>query len=236
MAMQAMQAPVAATIFVVLLMLSKHLSSLAATSGRMGGHSYSFSSSSSSSFSSSSSYSSSSWRSKLSSWSSSKSCFDNDIDDIVRSFILAFCFIIFPICWVLIYDYENYLWSHISVIKLQACTGFDSPFCFWPNFKSRFSDFFLMRIIYQVGLLDEQVKLAGIARSLQQDLDKIAENADISTPKGFHYILTGKPKCFLCSTFHLQICTSIIKGDRLVCVLLGSLLALCLTICARVAH
>lgn len=84
-----------------------------------------------------------------------------------------------------------------------------------------------MKIIYQVGLLDEQVGLVGIARSLQKDLNKIAENADTSTPKGFHYILTGKPKCFLCSTFLLQTCTSIIKGDRQVCVSHGSLLALC---------
>jgi len=30
-----------------------------------------------------------------------------------------------------------------------------------------------------------------MARSLQKDLDRIAENADTSTPEGLSYVLTG---------------------------------------------
>lgn len=36
-----------------------------------------------------------------------------------------------------------------------------------------------------------QVGLLGMARTLQRDLDKIAEDADTTTPEGLHYILTG---------------------------------------------
>lgn len=37
-----------------------------------------------------------------------------------------------------------------------------------------------------------QVGLLGMARSLQQDLNRIAERADTSTPEGLSYVLTGK--------------------------------------------
>lgn len=61
-------------------------------------------------------------------------------------------------------------------------------FVFGLAFRFRLSDFFLVGIIYQVMLLDEQVGLVGIARSLRKDLDKLAERADTSTPKGFRTI------------------------------------------------
>ncbi|KAH7280035.1 hypothetical protein KP509_37G049500 [Ceratopteris richardii] len=42
----------------------------------------------------------------------------------------------------------------------------------------------------KTSVLKLQVGLLGMARSLQQDLDRIAERADTSTPDGLHYILT----------------------------------------------
>ena len=39
--------------------------------------------------------------------------------------------------------------------------------------------------------MEIQVGLLGLARTLQQDLDRIAEDADTTTSKGLHYILTG---------------------------------------------
>lgn len=37
-----------------------------------------------------------------------------------------------------------------------------------------------------------KVGLLGMGRSLQRDLDRIAETADTSTPEGLGYVLTGK--------------------------------------------
>lgn len=42
----------------------------------------------------------------------------------------------------------------------------------------------------KTSVLKLQVGLLGMARSLQQDLDRIAERADTSTPAGIHHILT----------------------------------------------
>lgn len=42
----------------------------------------------------------------------------------------------------------------------------------------------------KTSVLKLQVGLLGMARSLQQDLDRIAERADTSTPAGLHHILT----------------------------------------------
>ncbi|KAI5067214.1 hypothetical protein GOP47_0017742 [Adiantum capillus-veneris] len=42
----------------------------------------------------------------------------------------------------------------------------------------------------KTSVLKLQVGLLGMARSLQQDLDRIAERADTSTPTGLHHILT----------------------------------------------
>ncbi|KAF5784433.1 hypothetical protein HanXRQr2_Chr11g0519491 [Helianthus annuus] len=43
----------------------------------------------------------------------------------------------------------------------------------------------------EISVLKLQVGLSGIARSLQKDLNQIAETADTSTPKGFGHILQG---------------------------------------------
>lgn len=37
-----------------------------------------------------------------------------------------------------------------------------------------------------------QVGLLGMARTLQQDLDRIAAQADTTTASGLHYVLTGQ--------------------------------------------
>lgn len=52
---------------------------------------------------------------------------------------------------------------------------------------------FTFSLVVQVGLL-------GLARSLQKDLDRIADKADTSSPEGLHYILTGAKSFPLCST------------------------------------
>ena len=44
-----------------------------------------------------------------------------------------------------------------------------------------------------------------MARSLQQDLDNIAERADTSTPEGLHYLLTGAICFFSFSNFFVII-------------------------------
>ncbi|GLJ23525.1 hypothetical protein SUGI_0445680 [Cryptomeria japonica] len=44
----------------------------------------------------------------------------------------------------------------------------------------------------KTSVLKLQVGLLGMARSLQEELDHIAENADTSTPEGLHLLLTGK--------------------------------------------
>ncbi|XP_026656979.1 uncharacterized protein LOC103697271 [Phoenix dactylifera] len=46
----------------------------------------------------------------------------------------------------------------------------------------------------KTSVLKLQVGLLGMARSLQKDLDRIAETADTSTPEGLSYVLTGKVK------------------------------------------
>ncbi|KAH9609474.1 hypothetical protein KSS87_012587 [Heliosperma pusillum] len=48
----------------------------------------------------------------------------------------------------------------------------------------------LMMVIAIVDAFTSQVGLLGMARSLQSDLNKIAETADTSTPEGLSYVLT----------------------------------------------
>lgn len=42
------------------------------------------------------------------------------------------------------------------------------------------------------SLFGFQVGLLGMARTLQQDLDRIAAQADTTTASGLHYVLTGQ--------------------------------------------
>jgi uncharacterized membrane protein len=39
--------------------------------------------------------------------------------------------------------------------------------------------------------MEIQVGLLGMARTLQRDLDRIAQRADTTTEEGLHYVLTG---------------------------------------------
>lgn len=49
--------------------------------------------------------------------------------------------------------------------------------------------------------MEIQVGLLGLARTLQQDLDRIAEDADTTTTKGLHNILTGNVVYTTCSSY-----------------------------------
>ncbi|KAM0006049.1 hypothetical protein Hdeb2414_s0188g00827361 [Helianthus debilis subsp. tardiflorus] len=57
----------------------------------------------------------------------------------------------------------------------------------------------------EISVLKLQVGLSGIARSLQKDLNQIAETADTSTPKGFGHILQETTLSML---QHLDYCIS----------------------------
>lgn len=48
----------------------------------------------------------------------------------------------------------------------------------------------VMTATERTSVLKLQVGLLGMARTLQKDLDQIAEAADTSTPEGLHYVLT----------------------------------------------
>ena len=47
--------------------------------------------------------------------------------------------------------------------------------------------------LFQVGLL-------GLGRTLQQDFNRLAENADTSTSEVLAYVLTGNKQCYKCSS------------------------------------
>lgn len=82
--------------------------------------------------------------------------------------------------------FEHYISMHRG--------GFLALHCYWI-FKV---SFFIMGI-FSCSLLYSfsyfaflKVGLLGLGRSLQRDLDRIAETADTSTPEGLSYVLTGK--------------------------------------------
>jgi uncharacterized membrane protein len=49
----------------------------------------------------------------------------------------------------------------------------------------------LLSGIQKYSVLKLQVGLLGMARTLQRDLDRIAQRADTTTEEGLHYVLTG---------------------------------------------
>lgn len=63
-------------------------------------------------------------------------------------------------------------------------------FFFISGFLTDRTESNLFTSIRKTSVLKLQVGLLGMARSLQQDLDRIAERADTSTPEGLHYVLT----------------------------------------------
>ncbi|KAJ0014227.1 hypothetical protein Pint_20558 [Pistacia integerrima] len=50
----------------------------------------------------------------------------------------------------------------------------------------------------KTSVIKLQVGLLGMGRSLQKDLNRIANTADTSTPEGLSYVLTGKPLPTVC--------------------------------------
>uniref|UniRef100_A0A0D6QSM4 DUF1517 domain-containing protein n=1 Tax=Araucaria cunninghamii TaxID=56994 RepID=A0A0D6QSM4_ARACU len=67
--------------------------------------------------------------------------------------------------------------------------GFLAVF-FVSGFLSDRADSGLFVSSQKTSVLKLQIGLLGMARSLQRDLDRIAETADTSTPKGLNYVLT----------------------------------------------
>ena len=51
-----------------------------------------------------------------------------------------------------------------------------------------------------------QVALLGSARSLQRQLDRLADRADTSTPEGLHFVLQGAGCCLYCFTCFAVTC------------------------------
>ena len=66
------------------------------------------------------------------------------------------------------------LFFHVYAKPRQCCGILQEPHAEYASIPS----------LVQVGLL-------GLARSLQKDLDRIADKADTSSPEGLHFILTG---------------------------------------------
>ena len=46
----------------------------------------------------------------------------------------------------------------------------------------------------KVSVAKLQVALLGSARSLQRQLDRLADRADTTTPEGLHFVLQGAPR------------------------------------------
>ncbi|XP_074329409.1 FLUCTUATING-LIGHT-ACCLIMATION protein 1, chloroplastic-like [Apium graveolens] len=65
-----------------------------------------------------------------------------------------------------------------------------AAFVLVSGFLSDRSDDGLLTATEKTSVLKLQVGLLGMARSLQQDLNRIAERADTSTPEGLSYVLT----------------------------------------------
>lgn len=62
----------------------------------------------------------------------------------------------------------------------------------WNIIKSFMPSYSYSLNIFLNFLFHLKVGLLGMGRSLQRDLDRIAETADTSTPEGLGYVLTGK--------------------------------------------
>ncbi|KAF3530031.1 hypothetical protein DY000_02038621 [Brassica cretica] len=52
----------------------------------------------------------------------------------------------------------------------------------------------------KTSVIKLQVGLLGLGRTLQQDFNRLAENADTSTSEGLAYVLTGNKQCYKCSS------------------------------------
>lgn len=73
----------------------------------------------------------------------------------------------------------------------------------------------------KMSVLKLQVGLLGMARSVQKDLDRIAETADTSTPKGLNYVLTEtalallrQPDCCISAYSSVDVKRTMEDGER----------------------
>ncbi|XP_047250551.1 uncharacterized protein LOC107839476 isoform X1 [Capsicum annuum] len=168
-ALKALEKPAVVAVFVGLFLMYAPNSAFAASGGRMGGSSFSSSRSSSSSSRSSSS---SSWSSPWSSESSYSS----------RVYTLSTSEP--SVSYSVSYSSSSLFWTIVDlllyVIVLAAVISVVSFPFIW--LESVLAD--------KTHLLKLQVGLLGLGRSLQKDLNQIAEVADTSTPEGLSYVLT----------------------------------------------
>ncbi|KAL8193905.1 hypothetical protein R6Q57_026147 [Mikania cordata] len=75
--------------------------------------------------------------------------------------------------------------SEVKIGLLECCIGIITIFAIWLWLGWYYAD----GDSVDTSVLKLQVGLSDMARSLQKDLNQIAETADTSSPKGFRYIL-----------------------------------------------
>lgn len=167
-ALKALQNPAVAAVLVGLLLINDPNSALAASGGRMGGKS--FSSSSRSSYSSSRSYSVPR--------TSAESSFAYSVPYYAPS---PFGF----------GGGGVYVGPAIGIGSsfFMVLMGF-AAFILVSGFLSDRSEGGVLTATDKTSVLKMQVALLGLGRSLQKDLDRIAESADTSTSEGLSYVLT----------------------------------------------
>ncbi|XP_028784349.1 uncharacterized protein LOC114740372, partial [Neltuma alba] len=68
-----------------------------------------------------------------------------------------------------------------------------AAFILVSGFLSDRSEGSVLTATEKTSVLKLQVGLLGMGRSLQRDLNRIAEVADTSSPEGLSYVLTGEP-------------------------------------------
>lgn len=87
--------------------------------------------------------------------------------------------------------------------------------------SDRSDDGSVLTAVQKTSVLKLQVGLLGMARSLQKDLDRIAETADTSTPEGLSYVLTETalallrhPDCCISAYSSVDVKRSIEDGEK----------------------
>ncbi|KAL4198471.1 hypothetical protein AMTRI_Chr03g140370 [Amborella trichopoda] len=89
------------------------------------------------------------------------------------------------------------------------------------GFLSDRTDDGVLSATQKTSVLKLQVGLLGMARSLQKDLDRIAETADTSNPEGLHYVLTETtlallrhPDCCISGYSSVDVKRSVDDGEK----------------------
>ncbi|XP_004301524.1 PREDICTED: uncharacterized protein DDB_G0271670-like [Fragaria vesca subsp. vesca] len=177
-ALKVLKTPAMAAVLLSLLLTFHPNLAWAASGGRVGGSSFSSRSRSSSSSSSrSSSYSSSSYRSSSPSYSyKSYSSYSNPRPSSSSSSSSN----------ISMSEADTKLLNIIlAILVLMVVAG-----CIFHLASVTETSNFVNRVAPTSNVVKLQVGLLGTVRALQRDLDRIAETADTSTPKGLGYILT----------------------------------------------